>query len=209
MLLDLDAAVKALHDGLVLGIPTETFYGLGVDLRHPAAIASVLSLKRRPQSQPSPVLVASPEGCASLLSRPVPNAALLLMERFWPGGLTIVLDGALPSLPPQIVSHGTIALRRDGHPDLMALFEASKVPAMTGTSANLTGDPPIREGHLVSSLFSGEPGYAGHIGVGPTRGLLPSTILDMSVHPPALLRLGPVSVAEIEETLGLTLATSR
>jgi L-threonylcarbamoyladenylate synthase len=198
-LLTLQQAAEALAAGSVVGVPTETFYGLAADVRNPRAVASVLALKRRAPNAPSPVLVRSIEAASELLTTPLSVEARQVMATFWPGALTLVLPDAQPWLPKEVVSDGSVALRQDGHPALAKLLALAACD-VTGTSANLAGSPALRHGSEVSELFGGDDRYAGHIGV-ESLGASPSTIVRLDGRRAETLRVGAVAVADVEEVL--------
>jgi len=116
-------AADAVRAGGVVCFPTRCLYGLGADARNEAALRRIFEIKQRPPDMPLLVLISHSAQMAALAER-VPPAAQLLMERFWPGRLTIVLP-ALPDLPPVLTAgKGKIGIRLAGHPVARALVEA-------------------------------------------------------------------------------------
>src|SRR6202050_2134545 len=134
-----DYAASFIRRGRVIGIPTDTFYGLSADPFNLAAIERVFQVKGRPETRALPILVNSVEQAVSL-AREVPDAFLTLASKFWPGALTIVVE-ATHRLPLKVTGNsGRVALRWADSRIAAALIEASGGP-VTGTSANLSGHP--------------------------------------------------------------------
>lgn len=180
-----------------VAFPTETVYGLGAPALSPRAVERVFELKGRPRRNPLIVHVRD-LAMARTLTSDLPREAERLAERFWPGPLTLVL--ARGEGIPDIVTGGgpTIAIRVPAHPLALELLEAYGAP-LVGPSANPSGRiSPTRAEHVRVS-FSPTEVYV--IDGGPcTRGI-ESTVLRLGVKN-ELLRPGPISVAELEETLG-------
>jgi len=176
---DLPGAVTActavFADHGVVAIPTETFYGLAVPPDDEQALARLFALKGRPHDKAAPVVVASMQQAASLVQ--VPEAWVDRLAETWPAPLTVVLPAH---------RGGTLAVRVPAHPLLRALLE--HLGPLTATSANLAGGPPAITPAEVEKTF-GE-GLALILDGGPTPGGLPSTLVDLTVSPPRLLRPG-------------------
>ena len=187
---DLDRVVDALRSGAPIVFPTETFYGLGARALDPAAVDRVHRIKGRPAGKPFPVIVSSLEMLEELVTR-VPGVARTLIERYWPGALTIVLP-ARDGLPSGIVAgNGTIACRISSSGAATAIVRALGEP-LVATSANRSGDPSPRTagdaakslGETVSLIVDG----------GTLAGVLGSTIVDGTQDPPSILRHGDLEV---------------
>jgi L-threonylcarbamoyladenylate synthase len=197
----LAAAADVLWAGGVVGIPTDTVYGLAVDPWQPGAADRVFAAKGRPRGVELPVLVADRAQVARLCPE-VPAAAERLMARFWPGGLTVVVPRHPGSGPegtgPDLGDNGTsVGVRCPDHPVPRAL--CALVGPLATTSANRHGAPPASEADEVAIL----PGVALVLD-GGTRTGLASTVVDCSrPGPPLLLRAGRVPWAEILAELGL------
>lgn len=180
------AAASALREGDIVGIPTDTVYGLAADPWHSGAADRLFLLKGRPRTVELPVLVASEEQALELTTC-VPDSARRLMERFWPGALTIVL----PRRPEVAADLGeddaTIGVRCPGHPVPRALCQLAG-PVAT-TSANRHGEPPLTN---AQSLASALPGVALVLDAGPCDGE-PSTVIDSTGEIPKLLRAGAIA----------------
>jgi L-threonylcarbamoyladenylate synthase len=189
----LAAAVDALRDGQVVGIPTDTVYGLAVDPWRAGASERVFAVKHRPRGVQLPVLVAD-EHQAGALCGDIPEAGRRLMARFWPGALTIVV-GRRPGLGLDLGDNQrTVGLRCPDHPVALALCRA--VGPLATTSANHHGEPPARHAAAVAAL--------GGVGVVLDGGRCdgePSTVVDCSAGDPQLRRAGAIPWTLIEWTL--------
>lgn len=179
-------AVVALNAGRLVGVPTDTVYGIAVDAWSESGMKLLSDLKGRAPEQPVALLVADLRRAGRLAS--VSSAALNLAKEHWPGSLTLVLPAA-PDLPVWMQARGTVGLRVPNHPVALDLIE--RVGTLAVTSANLTGETPAVDHAHAHSMFSDAvAGYLpGERGVGAA-----STVLDVTVDPPVLLREGPVTV---------------
>ena len=184
----LETAARVLRGGGLVAFPTETFYGLGARALDAAAVARIFQAKGRPADKPLLVLVDS-LAMVDRVAREVPVRARRLMERYWPGALTLVLH-AHADLPTALTAGtGTIGVRLSGHPVARALVAAVGEP-VTAPSANL---------HAAASPRTADEVIAG-LGVrvalvldgGPTPGGPASTVLDLTRRPAVLLRAGAV-----------------
>ena len=181
----------------MLTYPTETSYALGGNALDPALCAKVRALKGRPDNKPLLLLIGS-EDAVAVLAQEVHPAARVLMERFWPGALTLVFR-ATANAPPHLVdSRGTLALRWSPHPVLRELIEIGGAP-LIGTSANRAGEPAMCSASEVLAAFPGGVELA--IDGGRAPGGMPSTLLDTTVVPFRILREGALPKARIQATL--------
>ncbi len=192
------AAAELLRSGGLVAFPTETVYGLGASALDPSAVARVFEAKGRPANNPLIVHVADLSDLARVVAV-WPDLAQRLAERFWPGPLTLVLPRA--ATIPDIVTGGgpTAAVRMPAHPVALTLIRAAGVP-LAAPSANRSGElSPTTAEHV-------QRGLSGRIDMildaGPTRVGVESTVLDLSVSPPRLLRPGHITLAEIEAIIG-------
>ena len=187
----LAAAVEALRAGLVVGIPTDTVYGLAVDPTRPAATDRLFEAKRRPRDVDLPVLVATPEQ-ALLLATAVPVAATRLMDRFWPGPLTLVLPRAPEFTGDLGEDEATVGVRCPDHPVPRAL--CAEVGPLATTSANRHGEPT----HETAVAVADDLGEAVAVVLdgGACTGS-PSTVVDCTGLEPRLLREGRVPWAHL------------
>lgn len=188
-------ARRVLRSRGVLALPTETFYALAVNPFDPAALARLFALKARPEAKPVLVLIAGPEMLFQVV-REVPAAALPLMAAFWPGPLTLILPARL-DLPPLLTGGtGTIGLRQPRQDLVCRLMAALGLP-LTGTSANRSGQEPLATAAAVARELDGEVDLI--LDAGPCPGGLPSTIVDVTVSPPRLVRAGAIATPALQE----------
>ncbi len=191
-------AIQALLDGGLVAFPTDTYYALGAAAGNAAAVARVFAAKRRPPGEPLPVLVAGRAQWQALASE-IPDVALRLAERFWPGPLTIVCRRA-PHLPPALTGgDATIGVRQPNSALAIGLCEVLGM-AVTGTSANTHGMPPpvsalhvaLDIGQAVDVILDG----------GRCPVARPSTVIDVTRTPPVIVRDGAVGIAALREVAG-------
>ncbi len=128
-----------MRSGGIVAYPTDTVYGLGADVFNDEAVARVFAVKKRPLTMPLPVLIAETSQLGELVEV-IPAAARILMDRFWPGGLTIVFAKAPAFNSLVLAGSGKIAVRLPGHPITLRLIQELGRP-MVGTSANLHNGP--------------------------------------------------------------------
>ncbi|MBI4798132.1 MAG: threonylcarbamoyl-AMP synthase [Desulfarculus sp.] len=194
-------AAGVLAGGGLIVYPTETLYGIAADYRSAAALERLAALKGRQANKPFPLILAHAAE-AEALAVAIPPQAHDLMDRFWPGPLTLVLS-ARPGLHPLLLSdQGGVGVRVSSHPVAAGLARALS-RAVTATSANLAGRPAAsRVEDLASALVAGVDLV---LDAGPTPGGPPSTVLDCRGWPPRLLRAGALSL----QALGLEPPTSR
>lgn len=193
-----DAAAQAaevLRRGEVVGIPTDTVYGLASDPCSEAGFRAVVRAKGRPEGLALPVLAADADAAFALAAE-VPDFARRLAETFWPGGLTIVVR-ARPEAGLVVGGDGTtVGLRVSADPVAGAV--AAALGAVTATSANPHGVPPLERADQVVEVLG--PGVALVLDGGERRGT-PSSVVDCSGERPRLLREGAVPWAAIARAL--------
>ena len=190
-----DAVTRALQAGGIVAVPTETYYGLGVNPFDAGAIDRLFAAKGRADGKPLLVLIGEPSQ-VSLLVSAVPPAAQVLMETLWPGALTIVFD-AHPSLPTNLTAGtGTVGVRLTGCDALRQLL--ARVGPITGTSANPADAPPADTADGVQQTLGDR--VAVILDAGRTPGGLPSTVVDAR-DPVRMIRDGAVSRLQIENVL--------
>ncbi len=183
-------AVRVLESGGILAYPTESFYALGVLASDEKAVKKLYQIKNRPYNKPFPLIAGSMETVAGIV-KSVPEKARVLMDRYWPGPLTILLD-AEDHVPSLLTGHtGKIAVRVPGRSVALELAIALSAP-VTATSANPSGMPPAKDAADVIRYFEGKIEMVIDAGIAP--GGNPSTIIDMTVEPPEILRQGSVSI---------------
>ena len=182
-------AAKVILSGGVVALPTESFYGLAVHAMDEKGIERLFAVKRRREDNPVLILIASKESLGSYVAK-VPNRAQKLMERFWPGGLTLVLF-ADPILPQSLTAGtGKIGVRLSSHPVPGELARAVGAP-ITGTSANRSGQPGCSTAEEVMEAVGKDIDLI--LDGGKTPGGKGSTVLDVTVDPPVVVRDGIVS----------------
>lgn len=193
-------AVEVLKAGGLVAFPTDTVYGLAALPWDLDAVARLYKVKQRPLDKPIPLLLsdAGQLGRVAALPPGFRRQSRRLMARFWPGGLTLVLPKT--DVVPDVISHGsTVAVRVPDLPLARDLIrEAGGVLAVT--SANISGQlSPITVQEVEEQL-------GGRIDLildgGPSPGGVPSSILDCTVSPPALLRHGAVTEAALRAAIG-------
>lgn len=188
-----------LRQGNVVGVPTDTFYGLAADPYNLHAVERVYEIKERSRHKPLSLLIESPDQAEEMADTP-PDEFYLLAEKFWPGPLTIILKAAA-KLPLKVTANsGNLAVRMPDSPVAQAILKTMGCP-ITATSANLRGAAEcttaaavaeqLRE--LVPLIVDG----------GPTPRRLPTTIVNLSSGGRwQLQREGAIPLAEIEDLLG-------
>jgi L-threonylcarbamoyladenylate synthase len=194
----LERAAEVLRRGGLVAFPTETVYGLGAHALDEAAVARIFTAKGRPASNPVIVHVAE-VAAARELAEHWPPVADRLAEAFWPGPLTLVVPRG--KQVPEIVTAGgsTVALRCPAHPVAHALLKAVGLPIAAPSANRSTRLSPTSAEHVLKQL-------RGRIDLvldgGPASGGLESTVIDLSVDPPRLLRPGLIGAAALEAVLG-------
>jgi len=193
----LEKASRILREGGVVIYPTETFYALGASVANPQALDRIYELKKRPRGLPLLCLVEGREMVRDLVAR-IPQEAELLMGRFWPGPLTLVLP-AKEGLHPHLVgTQGGVAVRQSPNPIARLLVQKVGSPVV-GTSANLTGcDPAARVGDVPQEILA-KVDFV--LDGGALPGGVPSTILDCTAVPFRILREGVISREELLEAV--------
>jgi L-threonylcarbamoyladenylate synthase len=186
-------AVDILREGGLVVVPTRHLYGLGVDALNPQAVARVFAVKQRPLHQPLLVLVAS-QGDIWNYARGIDDRATALMDAFWPGKLTIVLEAR--SILPMGLTGGTgrIGIRLSGHPVCQRIVQDLPGP-LTATSANLSGQPGC---HRIEDLHPDIAAAADFIlDAGPLQPGIGSTVVDIQPTMVNILREGAVATSDI------------
>lgn len=193
----IEAAARAVQSGQLVVMPTDTVYGVGADAFDATAVADLLAAKGRGRDMPVPVLVGSWDTIEGLVSY-VPAQTRALVEAFWPGGLTLVVEHA-PSLAWDLGdSRGTVAVRMPLHPVALELLE--RTGPMAVTSANRTGQPPaLRAEQAREQLGDSVQVY---LDGGPATVGVASTIVDVTTETPRVLREGAVSLDDLRRVAG-------
>ncbi|MFD0050843.1 L-threonylcarbamoyladenylate synthase [Actinomycetes bacterium NPDC127524] len=199
-----DAAVL-LQKNEVVAFPTETVYGLGANAKSDEAVKKVFLAKGRPSDNPLIVHIASKEQLGEIVAS-VPETAKTLMNKFWPGPLTIILEKRQGVLS-EIVTAGldTVGVRMPDHPVALSLIAKSGLP-IAAPSANTSGKPSPTSAVHVESDLTGK--IAGIVDGGPTGVGVESTVIDCTLDIPVILRPGGITKDEIEETIGTVILDS-
>lgn len=193
-----EEAAAIIRNGGLLGIPTETVYGLGANALNEAACRNIYIAKGRPQDNPLIIHVAD----ASWLDRyckDIPEAAYALAEAFWPGPLTMILPKK--DLVPMATTGGldTVGIRCPDHPITLEIIRRAGVP-VAAPSGNLSGRPSPTTARHMEEDMSGR--IDGIVDGGPCGVGVESTIVDLTCTPPRLLRPGGLPMEALEEILG-------
>lgn len=217
----LDQAAAALRSGALLGLPTETVYGLAADADQPQAVAQIFSTKGRPADHPLIVHVAALDGGHSGVDHyceRVPGFARALMDAFWPGPLTLILPRRAGVAQAAAGGHASMGVRCPAHPVAMALLERLRQPASSGAgsatqtiwglaapSANRFGRvSPTTAAHVASEFGEGLlvlDGGACDVGI-------ESTIIDCTRGEPVLLRPGAITPEQVLQACGRKLLSN-
>ena len=192
------AAAKILRDGGLVGIPTETVYGLGANALDGAAVKRIFEAKGRPQDNPLIIHVTGPQWLPRYCAD-VPPLAYVLARKFWPGPLTMILKRR-PIIPDETTAGlDTVAVRCPNHPVTLAIIREAGVP-IAAPSANLSGRPSCTTAQDVLEDMDGR--ISGVVDGGPCAVGVESTILDLTCDPPRLLRPGGLPLEDLERLIG-------
>ncbi|MCM1084440.1 MAG: L-threonylcarbamoyladenylate synthase [Clostridium sp.] len=191
-------AAVILRKGGLVAFPTETVYGLGADALNPEASGKIYTAKGRPSDNPLIVHIADTYAVYKLASH-VPKKAVMLMEAFWPGPLTIILPKK--DIVPRETTGGldTVAIRMPSHPAALDMIRQSQL-YIAAPSANISGRPsPTTAGHVISDMEGRIDMIldGGAVGIG-----IESTIVDMTGDAPIILRPGFITKAMLENIVG-------
>lgn len=190
-------AADFLTRGCVIGIPTDTLYGLAADPFNLAAVDEIYRVKGRPEARALPILVNSVEQ-AMMLAREAHTTFLQLAEAFWPGALTLIV-AASTALPLKVTANtGSIALRWPKSSVVARLIEEFGGP-ITGTSANISGFPSCSSAEQVMKQLGERLPLI--IDAGETGAALPSTIVELHGGECKIVREGAIAAAEIDKAL--------
>jgi len=188
--------VETLKRGKVIIYPTDTVYGLGVNAFDSEAVYKIFRIKKRPLNQALPIAVSGLKMAQSLVN--ITEKAKRLMETFWPGALTIILEKT--SIIPEIVTGGKIGIgiRAPNHPVALTIVEMLNVPIIA-TSANIHGEiSPVNVEEVSDQLGKS----VDLIIDGGTVSGTPSTIINMLEEPPMIIRKGKVTEEMIRKRIG-------
>jgi L-threonylcarbamoyladenylate synthase len=194
----IEEAARIIRNGGLVGMPTETVYGLAANALDAKAVAKIFEAKGRPQDNPLIVHISAFEQIRRLV-KSVPESAEKLAKAYWPGPMTMVLEKS--DLIPDIVSAGlpTVGIRFPSHPVAQALITAAGVP-IAAPSANRSGLPSTTTAEHVMRDMDGRIDAVldgGTCGVG-----VESTIVTLASDPPRLLRPGGITLEQLQAVLG-------
>ena len=190
--LSIRQATETLRSGGVVAFPTDTVYGVGADPFQPEAVRKLYQIKGRPIDKPIPILVGSVDD-VQRVAQNLPTIFGQLAEHFWPGELTLIVEAK--ALPSEVTAGGhTVGVRMPDHPLALVLLQRYG-GAIATTSANKSDEPPATSaaevraelGELVGVILDG----------GQTATRVASTVLDLSVLPPVILRHGGISLDQL------------
>ncbi len=189
-------AAAAIQRGELVVLPTDTVYGIAADAFDPGAVRALLEAKGRGRNMPPPVLVSA-TSTLDALATDVPEWARALVERFWPGPLTLVLRQQSSLHWDLGDTRGTVAVRMPDHE--IALELLGRTGPLAVSSANTTGQPAATDADQAETML-GES-IAVLLDHGPTPGPVPSTMVDATGAAPRLLRLGALGLEALDEVI--------
>ncbi|MEV4192987.1 L-threonylcarbamoyladenylate synthase [Streptomyces toxytricini] len=189
-------AASAVRRGELVVLPTDTLYGIGADAFSAEAVGDLLAAKGRGRSMPTPVLIGSPNTLHGLVTD-FSEQAWELVDAFWPGALTLVATHQ-PSLAWDLgETRGTVAVRMPLHPVAIELL--TEVGPMAVSSANLSGHPAPEDCDAARRMLGDSVSV--YLDGGPTPGIQPSSIVDVTGKVPVLLREGALSAGQLREVV--------
>jgi len=201
-MLDLTKYINLIKSGDVVAFPTETVYGLGADAWNPTAIKKIFTIKGRPSDNPLIVHISEVDHISEF-SEYIPEIAQPLIEKFWPGPLSLVLPKKPKVLDAVTAGLETVAIRMPNNE--IALEFISKTGPLVAPSANKSGRPsPTKAEHVTADFGKHFPVIDGK----STKVGIESTVLDLTGDRPEILRPGSISRKEIEEVLGFSIHES-
>jgi L-threonylcarbamoyladenylate synthase len=194
----LTSAITILKNGGIIAYPTETFYGLGVKFDLVVSLQNLYAIKKRPLEKALPLIIGNRE-LLGLIASSVNEKTLALMDRFWPGPLTVIL-AAQKNLPEYLTAGThTVAVRIPGRSFALTLARAAGFP-ITATSANISGMPAAQDAGTVVKYFGDRIDLV--IDGGNTPGGKPSTIADATGEDITMLREGAIRKEEFYRFVG-------
>ena len=194
---EIEEAVSLLKAGELVAFPTDTVYGLAADVFNDEAVRKIFAVKERDTDKPLQVLIARKIDL-NAIARDRTEALDRLASEFWPGPLTVVMP-ARDDFPRQVrCGRETIGVRMPSNPIALRLIEHFGAP-VAATSANISGQrDPMTAGEVMQYL-------GGKISLildgGPTSDNVPSTVLDISVHPPVIIRQGKLTAEDLGKVI--------
>ncbi|MCG8684952.1 MAG: threonylcarbamoyl-AMP synthase [Desulfobacterales bacterium] len=190
-------AGKILSNNGIVIFPAACLYGVAANALSPKAVEKVFHIKQRPKDNPILVLIRDTDDLNTLV-KSVPKAAQRLMDRFWPGSITLIFEAANHISPILTAGTGKIGIRLPGHPIAQALVHAVDFP-ITGTSANLSGKPGCIDPYRLPASIVNEADLI--LDSGKVKGGIGSSIVDVTCNPIKIVREGAVSANDINLAL--------
>jgi L-threonylcarbamoyladenylate synthase len=189
----INAISQIIKSGGVIVFPTQYLYGLGADALNAEAVDRVFEIKQRSYLKPLLVLIPHRKDLTKLVQH-VSLAAEQIMNCFWPGAVTLIFK-AKDTLPTNLTADtGKVGIRMPHHPVALVLSKAVGVP-LTATSANITGDSGCSTVSDIDPRISEKVDLI--LDAGPLKGGIGSTVVDVTVDPPIILREGAISAKDI------------
>ena len=187
------ASSRIIKDGGVIVFPTQYLYGLGADALNAEAVDRIFEIKQRSYHKPLPILIPHRKELTKLVQH-VSSTAVRLMNCFWPGAVTFIFK-AKDTLPANLLADtDNVGIRMPQHPVALALSKAAGCP-LTATSANVAGELGC------SSISDMDPRISNKVDLildaGPLKGGIGSTVVDVTVDPPKILREGAIAAKDI------------
>jgi L-threonylcarbamoyladenylate synthase len=192
----LNAASLAVQRGQLIVIPTDTVYGIAADAFDADAVRDLLEAKGRGREMPPPVLIRAAT-TIDAIAVDVPDYARALIEKFWPGPLTLICTQQASLRWDLGDSRGTVAVRMPDHPVTLELLDRTGPLAVS--SANLTGQPAATNADEAEKMLGEKVALI--VDSGPTPGTEASTIVDVTTSPGRVLRRGALGLWELNEVL--------
>jgi len=196
-------AAEVIINGGILIFPTDTVYGLGCSAFHEAGLERIFAMKERPTGKPLPALVSGPDQLPDLIGLnlicgQVSPLAQEIIREFWPGALTLIFPAS--DRIPNLITGGTktIGVRMPKCQLLLDLIGLTKLP-LVATSVNISGMPALQEMNHLTTEWA--PKVDLILDGGISQGGIASTVLDLTTHPPKLLREGAISVQRLQRYL--------
>jgi len=196
---DISHAAALLRAGKLVGIPTDTVYGLAGHAQKTETLQEIFHVKKRPQDKPLIAQVDHIEKATGFVKN-ISNHARILAEKYWPGALTLIFEATQEVSPIMLANGKTMGLRVPDHDMALALLQQLNFP-LAVTSANLNGHPSPTTAEEVNEQLGDQIPYI--LDGGPSRHGLESTIVGFENKLPVILRQGAISEEEILATLNL------
>jgi L-threonylcarbamoyladenylate synthase len=194
----IQTAADIIRKGGLVAFPTETVYGLGADALNPNAVQALFQAKNRPLDNPPIIHIENTKTIHTLTTQIPPNAEKL-MQKFWPGPLTLIFKRSKTIPDITVAGLDTVAVRMPNHPVALALIKQSNCP-IAAPSANLAGKPSPTTAQHVHTDLNGK--IDAILDSGPTRIGVESTVLDLTTTPATLLRPGGTTLEALKTVLG-------